>query len=190
MSGEGGGGEDWFGSEALTVGAVGGKGGGVGGLEEEAEVLPLAAAGLALGVFVGDLHLLEGKRRREHHLRLHHLRLHAPISTPRLGETEIEREPGSTRRRRPPPAGGWGLRRSGGRAGNGRSWWGLVAAVDGGGGGGVPKREGWRELEDRCGPHLSVLRGRRKENEPAPAFNYLPHLDLDLAINYLPYLSQ
>jgi len=71
----------------ITVGAVGGHGGGICGLEEVAEVLPLAPPGLALGILVRHLHLLERQRRRQHHLRPHYLRLH-PLILSRAGEVE------------------------------------------------------------------------------------------------------
>lgn len=65
----------------LTIGAVGGHGGGICGLEDVTEVLPLAPPGLALGVLVRRLHFLERQRRRQHHLRPHHLQLHPPITS-------------------------------------------------------------------------------------------------------------
>jgi len=63
----------------LTIGAVRWHGGCVSGLEQVAQVLPLAAPGLAFGILVRCLHLLERQRRRQHHLRPHHLRLHPPL---------------------------------------------------------------------------------------------------------------
>jgi len=50
-------------------------------------VLPLAPPGLALGILVRHLHLLERQRRRQHHLRPHYLRLH-PLILSRTGEVE------------------------------------------------------------------------------------------------------
>ena len=56
-------------------------------MEEVAEVLPLAPPGLALGILVRRLHLLERQRRRQHHLHPHHLRLQ-PLILSRAGEVE------------------------------------------------------------------------------------------------------
>jgi hypothetical protein len=86
-------------SAALTVGFVGRHGGGVGGLEEVAEVLPLAAARLTLGVLVSRLYLLERQRRRQHHLRLHDLRLHPPRTFEIQEPARRLRGPGSGRLR-------------------------------------------------------------------------------------------
>lgn len=125
------------GIEALTVGAVGGKRGGVGGLEEVAEVLPLAAAGLALGVLVRRLHLLEHQRRRQQHLRPHYLRLHPPPAS------------SSTPRRDPdfaasPPLGSLRVREASGGEETGRGW----SVERGGSNGGAV---GGRRVSGRCG---------------------------------------